>query len=191
LLERNPGVAGAERQVQQESALIGVAIGAYFPTISLTALGGYAGDPLSNLFKTGSQIWSLAGSASDKLFAGGAQIAAVDAARANYDQAVASYRQTVLTAFQSVEDQLLALRVLQQQADFQDQAVKSAQTAAAIASNQFNAGTVAYTTVISADQTALSGEQTALGIEQNRLIASVTLIEALGGGWDASHLPLR
>jgi len=190
LLERNPGIAAAERQVQQESALIGVAVGAYYPQISLSAIGGYAGDPLSKLFSTGSRIWSLAGTASDKLFAGGAQVAAVDAAHANYDQAVATYRQTVLTAFQQVEDQLLALRVLQQQADLQAAAVKSAQTAETIALNEFNAGTVPYTTVISAHQTTLAGEQTALTIQQNRLVASVTLIEALGGGWDASRLSL-
>lgn len=191
LLERNPGIAAAERQVQQESALIGVAIGAYFPQISLTALGGYAGDPLSRLFNAGNQIWSLAGTASDKLFAGGAQMAAVDAARANYDQAVANYRQTVLSAFQSVEDQLLALHVLQQQAELQTGAALSARSAADVALNQFNAGTVAYTTVISADQTVLADQQNVLSTQQNRLLASIALIEALGGGWDTSRLPLR
>jgi outer membrane protein TolC len=187
-LERNPGIAAAERQMQQENALIGVAIGAYFPTLSLSALGGYAGDPLSKLFNIGNRIWSLGASASDTVFQGGYQVAAVAGARANYDQYVATYRQTVLSAFQQVEDELLALRVLQQEAQFQTQAVKSAQLAADVALNEFNAGTVAYTTVITAIQTLLADQQSALTIQQNRLVASVTLIEALGGGWDAAQL---
>ena len=110
------------------------------------------------------------------------------AARANYDQYVAAYRQTVLSAFQQVEDELLALRVLQQEAQFQDAAVKSAQLAADVSLNEFNAGSVAYTTVITALQTLLADQQSALSIQQNRLVASVTLIGALGGGWDASQL---
>jgi NodT family efflux transporter outer membrane factor (OMF) lipoprotein len=188
LLERNPGIAAAERQMQQENALIGVAIGAYFPTLNLSALGGYAGDPLSKLFNVGNRIWSLGATASDTLFQGGYQVAAVAAARANYDQYVAVYRQTVLSAFQQVEDELLALRVLEHEAQYQTAAVKSAQLAADVALNEFNAGTVAYTTVITAVQTLLADQQTALTLQQNRLIASVTLIEALGGGWDTSLL---
>ncbi len=188
LLERNPAIAAAERQMQVQSALIGVAIGSYFPTLSLSALGGYAGNPLSTLFNAGNRIWSLGATSSDTLFQGGYQVAAVAAARANYDQYVATYRETVLSSFQQVEDELLALRVLQKEAEFQTQAVKSAQVAADVALNEFNAGTVAYTTVVTAVQTLLSNQQSALTIQQNRLVASVTLIEALGGGWDASQL---
>jgi NodT family efflux transporter outer membrane factor (OMF) lipoprotein len=188
LLERNPSIAAAERQMQQESALIGVAIGAYFPTISLSALGGYAGDPLSKLFNVGNRIWSLGASASDTVFQGGEQVAAVSNARATYDQYVASYRQTVLSSFQQVEDELLALRVLQRESEFQTQAVRSAQVASDVAMNEFNAGTVAYTTVITAVQSLIADQQSALTIQQNRLVASVTLIEALGGGWDISQL---
>jgi NodT family efflux transporter outer membrane factor (OMF) lipoprotein len=188
LLERNPAVAAAERQMQQENALIGVAIGAYFPQITLSALGGYAGDPLSQLFKIGNRIWSLGASATDTLYDFGNRSAEVRGARATYDQYVASYRQTVLSTFQQVEDELLALRVLQKQAQFQSEAVQSAQTSAAVALNEFTAGTVAYTTVITANQTLLADQQSALTIQQNRLVASVTLIEALGGGWDASQL---
>ncbi|MGB6308478.1 MAG: efflux transporter outer membrane subunit [Steroidobacteraceae bacterium] len=188
LLERNPGIASAERQMQQESALIGVAVGSYFPTLSLSALGGYAGNPLSKLFNAGNRIWSLGATSSDSLFQGGYQVAAVAAARANYDQSVATYRETVLSSFQQVEDELLALRVMRDEAEFQTQAVKSAQTAADVALNEFNAGTIAYTTVISTIQTLLADQQSALAIQQNRLVASVTLIEALGGGWDASQL---
>ncbi len=188
LLERNPSVAAAERQMQQESALIGVATGAYYPSLSLTALGGYAGNPVSQLLKLGNRIWSIGASASDTVFQGGAQVAAVAAARANYDQYVAVYRQTVLTTFQSVEDELLALRVLAQQDAYQSQAVKSAQTAADVALNEFNAGTVAYTTVITDVQTLLADQEAQLTIAQNRLVATVALIEALGGGWQRSDL---
>ena len=188
LLERNPAIAAAERQMQQESALIGATIGSYFPTLSLTAIGGYAGNPLSSLFNVGNRIWSLGASASDTLFQGGYQVAAVAAARANYDQFVATYRQTVLSSFQSVEDELLALRVLQNEDVFQTQAVKSSQLAADVALNEFNAGTVAYTTVATAVQTLLTNQQAALTIQQNRLVASVTLIEALGGGWETSQM---
>jgi NodT family efflux transporter outer membrane factor (OMF) lipoprotein len=188
LLERNPSIAAAERQMQEENALIGVAIGAYFPTISLSGLGGFAGDPLSKLFNLGNRIWSVGATASDTVFQGGSQVAAVALARANYDQFVATYRQTVLSTFQQVEDELLALRVLQQEAEYQAEAVKSAQLASDIALNEFNSGTVIYTTVITAIQTLLADQQTALTIQQNRLVASVTLIEALGGGWDTSQL---
>jgi NodT family efflux transporter outer membrane factor (OMF) lipoprotein len=188
LLERNPAIAAAERQMQQENALIGVAMGAYFPTLSLSALGGYAGNPLSKLFNISNRIWSLGATASDTVFQGGYQVAAVAAARANYDQYVAVYRQTVLTGFQQGEDELLALRVLRQEAQFQTEAVKSAKLAADVALNEFNAGTVAYTTVITTIQTLLADQQSALTIQQNQLVATVTLIEALGGGWDASQL---
>ncbi len=186
LLERNPTIATAERQMQQENALIGVAIGAYFPTLSLSAIGGYAGNPLSKLFNIGNRIWSLGASASDTLFQGGEQVAAVANARANYDQYVAVYRQTVLTTFQSVEDQLLALRVLQRQSELQTQSVQAAQKAADIALNEFKAGTVPYTTVITDVQNLLSAQESELTIQQNQLVATVTLIEALGGGWETS-----
>jgi NodT family efflux transporter outer membrane factor (OMF) lipoprotein len=188
LLERNPSIAAAERQMKEENALIGVAIGAYFPTISLTGLGGYAGNPVSSLIRQSNRIWSVGGTASDTLFAGGSQVAAVANARATYDQNVANYRQTVLTTFQSVEDALLALRVLQHESEYQAQAVKYAQTAADVALNQFNAGTVAYTTVITDIQALLADQQTLLTVQQNQLVADVTLIEALGGGWDTSRL---
>lgn len=190
LLERNPAVAAAERQMQAENALIGVAIGAYFPTISLSGLGGYAGNPLSQLVRLGNRIWSVGGTASDTLFQGGSQVAAVANARANYDQYLAAHRQTVLSAFQSVEDQLLALRVLDNEAKYQADAVKSAQVAADVALNQFNSGTVACTTVITTIQALLADQESALTIQQNQLVASVTLIAALGGGWDSSALHL-
>jgi NodT family efflux transporter outer membrane factor (OMF) lipoprotein len=188
LLERNPSIAAAERQMQQENALIGVAIGAYFPTISLTGLGGYAGNPLSELIRQSNRIWSAGGTASDTLFQGGEQVAAVGLARANYDQYVANYRQTVISTFQSVEDQLLALRVLKGEAEFESKAVEHAQVAVDVAMNQFNAGTVSYTTVITDIQALIADQESLLTIRQNELVADVSLIQALGGGWDTSRL---
>jgi NodT family efflux transporter outer membrane factor (OMF) lipoprotein len=188
LLERNPSVAAAERQMQVENALIGVAIGAYFPTVSLSALGGYAGNPLSQLVKLPNRIWSLGLSTSDTLFQGGYQVAAVANARANYDQYVATYRQTVISTFQQVEDELLALRVYEHEAQILADAVRSAQTAADVSLNEFNAGTVAYTTVITTIQALVADEQSALTTQQNRLVATVSLVAALGGGWDTSQL---
>lgn len=188
LLERNPTVAAAERQMQEENALIGVAIAAYFPTIDLTGLIGYAGNPLHELIETGNKVWSLGANASANLFQGGATLAAVAGARATYDQSVANYRQTVLTTFQSVEDQLLALRVLEKQVDLDAQAVQYAQKAVDVALNEFNAGTVAYTTVVTDIQALIADEEALLTGRQNQFIALITLIEDLGGGWDSSKL---
>jgi outer membrane protein TolC len=175
--------------MQQENALIGVAVAAYYPDISLSALYGYSGDPLRSLISVANRVWSLGAAASETLFDGGSRSATVRAARATYDQSVATYRQTVLTAFQQVEDQLVALRVLEQQAVVQDRAVADIRQAVTIALNQYRAGTVAYTTVITEQEQALTNEQTALSIRQSRMVASVALIQALGGGWDASALP--
>jgi NodT family efflux transporter outer membrane factor (OMF) lipoprotein len=189
LLQRRPDVAAAERAMQQENALIGVAVAAFYPDITLSALYGYSGNPIGSLISVANRVWSLGASATENLFEGGARSAAVAAARATYDQSVATYRQTVLTAFQQVEDQLVALRVLERQAAVEDQAVTSVRKAVEIAINQYKAGTVAYTTVITEQQMALADEQTALSIRQSRLVASVALIQALGGGWDVSSLP--
>jgi NodT family efflux transporter outer membrane factor (OMF) lipoprotein len=189
LLQRRPDVAVAERTMQQQNALIGVAVAAFYPDITLSALYGYSGNPIGSLVEVANRVWSLGASASETLFEGGARTAAVAAARATYDQSVASYRQTVLTAFQQVEDELVALRVLEKQAVKQDEAVESARKAVEIALNEYRAGTVAYTTVITEQQMALSDEQTALTIRQSRLVASVALIQALGGGWDTTALP--
>jgi NodT family efflux transporter outer membrane factor (OMF) lipoprotein len=189
LLERRPDIAAAERQMQEENALIGVAISAYYPDVSLTALLGFVGSPLSQLFTVANRTWSLGASASETIFDAGSRSAAVEVARATYDQNVADYRQTVLTAFQQVEDELVALRVLQQQATAEDIAVASTRHAVEVTLNQYLAGTVAYTSVITEQTLLLGDEQTALAIQQSRLVASVTLIEALGGGWRASDLP--
>jgi len=189
LLERRPDIAAAERQMQQENALIGVQVAAFYPDISLSALAGFEGNPLSSLFKVANRIWSLAASGSATLFSGGARTASVAAARATYDQYVATYRQTVLTAFQQVEDALSNLRILELQAAAEATAVESTRKAVEVTFNEYRAGTVAYTSVITEQTLLLADQQTALSIQQSRLVASVALIEALGGGWTTGALP--
>jgi NodT family efflux transporter outer membrane factor (OMF) lipoprotein len=189
LLERRPDIAGAERQMQQENALIGVQVAAYYPTIDLSATFGYAGGPATGLFSASNQVWSLMASASQTVLSGGQRSAAVAAARAAYKESVANYRETVLAAFQNVEDELASLRVLGQQIGVDQAAVQAAQQAVDITLNEYQAGTVAYTTVITAQVTLLIDQETALLVQENRLIASVALVQALGGGWDASQLP--
>jgi NodT family efflux transporter outer membrane factor (OMF) lipoprotein len=191
LLERRPDIAAAERTMQEQNALIGVQVAAFYPDISLSALGGFSGSPLSHLFNSGNQLWSLAASGSETLFEGGLRTASVAAAKATYDVSVASYRQTVLTAFQQVEDALSDLRILQLQANAEAIAVNSAQRAVEATLNAYRAGTVAYTSVITEQTLLLSDQQAALAVRQSRLVASVALIEALGGGWSTDDLPNR
>ncbi len=189
LLERRPDIASAERTMQQENALIGVAIAAYYPDISLSVLGEYAGYPLSQLISASNQIWSLGAAGNEVLYNGGLRAADVVAARANYDTAVAAYRQTVLTAFQQVEDALSSLRILEQQARAEAIAVDSTSRAVEATLNAYRAGTVVYTSVITEQALLLSDQQAALAVQQSRLVASVSLIEALGGGWTTDDLP--
>jgi len=191
LLQRRPDIAAAERQMQEENALIGVQIAAFYPDISLSTLGAFIGSPLSQLFTVANRTWSLGAAASETLFNGGARTSAVAAARATYDQSVANYRQVVLTALQQVEDQLSSLRILEQQKHAEDVAVAAAQRAVDVIFNQYRAGTVAYTSVITEQQTLLADQQAQLAVQQSRLVASVTLIEALGGGWGTGQLPQR
>lgn len=189
LLERRPDVAAAERQMQQQNALIGVATAAYYPNLTLTAVGGYTGFPFVAGLGGLKQFWSLGASATQTLFNGGLTDAQVAAAGAAYDQTVATYRQTVLSSFEQVEDPLAALRIQRNQANAEDAAVRAAEQAVQIALNEYQAGTQAYTTVVTAQTTALADEESALTIREQRLAATVSLIEALGGGWDASQLP--
>jgi NodT family efflux transporter outer membrane factor (OMF) lipoprotein len=189
LLERRPDIAAAERAMQQQNALIGVAVAAYYPDLSLSALYGYSGNPLGSLISASNRLWSLGASAAETIFDGGLRGAQVAAARAAYDGAVANYRQIVLTAFQSVEDQLSTLRILQEQAAIEADAVASARHALDIALNEYRAGTQSYTTVVTAQAILLADQQNALTVQQNRLVASATLIQNLGGGWDSSRIP--
>ena len=189
LLERRPDIAAAERMMAAQNEQIGVAIAAYYPQISLSAVYGFSGSPLSALFNSANRVWSLGASANETLFNGGDFAADVRVARAVYDGAVATYRQTVLTAFQQVEDQLSTLRILQDQYAAQQEAVSLAQRAVDVTLNQYRAGTITYTAVITAQNTLLTDQQTLVSLQQQRLVASVTLVQAVGGGWSASALP--
>jgi len=189
LLERRPDVAQSERSVAAANAKVGVQTAAYFPTLSLTGEGGFEGEPLHQLFSAPFRFWSLGGSVADSIIDWGARHDQVLAARAAYNGTVAAYRQTVLTAFEQVEDNLSGLRILAQEAEIEDAAVSEAAEAARITLNEYNAGTVDYTTVVTAQVAELTNRESALTIRQSRLLDSVLLIAALGGGWDASDLP--
>ena len=192
LLQRRPDIAAAERGMAEQNALIGVQVAAFYPDISLSALYGYEGSPLSSLIQVANRVWSLGATGTETLFEGGLRNSEVAAARFAYEATVALYRQTVLTAFQQVEDELVALRILEQQAAAEALAVRAAQRSTGIALNQYQAGTVAYTSVITQQETLLTDQQTQLQVQEQRLVASVTLVQALGGGYDVTtDLPSR
>jgi NodT family efflux transporter outer membrane factor (OMF) lipoprotein len=188
LLERRPDIAAAERQMAAANANIGVAEAAWYPELSLSAVAGFTSPILARLFQSSNSMWSFGPSVSETLIDFGAREALVAQAEANYDQTVATYRQTVLTGFQQVEDNLIALRILADQARAEDLAVNDARKSEAIALNQYKQGIVPYNNVLTAQITRLSNEQAALTVLGNRLSASVALVEALGGGWDAASL---
>jgi NodT family efflux transporter outer membrane factor (OMF) lipoprotein len=190
LLERRPDIAAAERTMQEQNALIGIAVAAYFPDISISAVLQWTGSQPAP-FSVANVVWSLGAAGTQVLFEGGLRGAQVDAARAVYWQSVANYRQTVLTAFQQVEDNLVAVRLLKQQLVLQDKAVKDQRRAVDVFINQFRAGTVAYTTVVQGEILLLTDEENLLTTRQNLFLASVALIQALGGGWDTNLLPTR
>jgi NodT family efflux transporter outer membrane factor (OMF) lipoprotein len=190
LLERRPDIAEAERTMQQQNALIGVAEAAFYPNISLSGMLEWVGkNPLP--FSVANEIWSLGAAASEPIFNGGLLSAELDAARASYWQSVANYRQTVLTAFQGVEDELAAIRLYSQQLDVDERAAKEERIAVDVYERQLTAGTIAYTTVATAQLTLLADEEAALTARQNLFLASVLLIEDLGGTWDATLLPTQ
>jgi NodT family efflux transporter outer membrane factor (OMF) lipoprotein len=190
LLERRPDIAAAERTMQEQNALIGVAVAAYYPDITLSGMLQWVGaTPFP--FNAANAVWSLGAAGTQTLFDGGLRAAQVDAARAVYWQSVANYRQTVLTAFQQVEDQLAALRILKQQLGKEQAAVKAQRDAVRVFMNQYRAGTIDFTTVVTAQLTLLSDEEAELTIRQDLFLASVSLIEALGGGWDTNLLPAQ
>jgi NodT family efflux transporter outer membrane factor (OMF) lipoprotein len=188
LLERRPDIAGAERRVAAANAHIGVAKAAYFPTVTLNGSMGYQSTDTFNLFAWPSRFWSVGPAVSGTLFDGGLRGALSDEARAIYDESVASYRQTVLTGFQEVEDNLAALRVLEQEALAQDEALNAARKSLEFSLNQYKHGTVSYLNVITAQVAALNSEKTAVNILGRRMTASVLLIKALGGSWKTNSI---
>ncbi len=186
LLQRRPDIAAAERQAASANAQIGVQEAAYFPTLSLTGQGGVAADSLASLFSASASFWSFGANVAETLIDFGARKAKVAQARAAWDQAVAQYRQTVLSAFQEVEDALAAGRVLADEQPLRVQASRAADGAERIALNQYKAGTADYTTVVVAQASALSARQALVTTESNRMVAAVDLITAMGGGWSAA-----
>jgi NodT family efflux transporter outer membrane factor (OMF) lipoprotein len=189
LLERRPDIAASERLVAAANEQIGIAKAAYFPTVLLSATGGFESPSITSWFTWPSRFWSLGPQFAEILFDAGKRKATVDFNQAAYDVTVATYRQTVLTAFQQIEDQMAALHVLEDEAKAQDVAVKAAEDSLAITTEQYKAGTSDYLTVITTQSIALADEKTAVDILTRRLTASVLLVEALGGGWDVSQLP--
>ena len=183
LLERRPDIAAAERRVAAANAQIGVASAAWYPTLSLSAAGGYESLAASHWFSLPNRFWSVGPALAATLFDAGRRHAVSDQARAGYDQAVATYRQTALQAFQDVEDSLVALRLLQEEITLQQQAVTSARESSALTLNQYKAGTVNFLNVVTVQATALANERTALSLVGRQLAASVGLIRGLGGGW--------
>jgi len=184
LLERRPDVAAAERRAAAANAQIGVATAAFFPTLTLSANGGYSAPSGASLFSVPYRVWSLGPTLAEKLFDAGARSAAREQAVASWDAATATYRQTVLAALQNVEDSLASLRILAQESVVEATAVKAAQESLALTTSQYKGGTVSYLNVITAQTTELTSRQNALTIDGRRAAATVQLIQALGGGWE-------
>jgi NodT family efflux transporter outer membrane factor (OMF) lipoprotein len=191
LLQRRPDIAAAERRMASANAQIGVAEAAFFPDITLSAQSGTMAATIAKLLTASARAWSFGGTLVQTIFDAGLNQAKVEQAKAAFDQTVADYRQTVLSALQQVEDQLAAIRILTSQAKAQEAALAAAREAERVINNQYLAGTVAYTNVVVAETTALSNAVNVLNIRQSRLLATVALIQALGGGWDAGQLPDR
>ncbi len=191
LLERRPDIASAERLMAAANARIGVAKAAYFPLLNLTGAGGFESGAITSLLSGPSGLWAVGASAFQTLFDGGRRRAASDQAIAVYDQTVANYRETVLTAFQQVEDNLAALRILEHEAQTQNEAVVAAQKSLDLSIQRYKGGVTSYLEVTVAQSAALADEVTAVNILGRRMVAAVQLIQALGGGWDSSSLPQR
>ena len=189
LLERRPDVASAERQMAAANAEIGVAKAAYYPTVSLSASAGLEGSSLLNVFTWPARFWSVGPSLAETIFDAGKRRATTEQMQANYDATVAAYRLNVLSAFQDVEDNLATLRVLANEAGQQDRAVKAAEKSLELALYQYRGGITAYLQVITAQSAALANEVTQVQLLSRRMTASVALVKALGGGWDASTIP--
>ena len=184
LLERRPDIASAERSVIAANANIGVAKAAYYPDLTLSMSGGYSSSTSKNLLTIPNRFWSVGPKLDLPIFDGGIRSAEVDRTEAVYDQTVAKYRQTVLDGFREVENYLVQLKVYEDEAAVRQEALDAARDSLRLTQNQYKAGLIAYIDVVVVQATALSNERTVLNILQNRLIASVQLIAALGGGWD-------
>jgi NodT family efflux transporter outer membrane factor (OMF) lipoprotein len=191
LLERRPDIAAAERRVASANAQVGLARTAYYPLVNILGTGGLESGSITTLFQGPSAMWSIGASAVQTLFDGGRRRALNDEARAAYGSSLASYRQTVLTGFQQVEDNLAALRILEQEAGVQASAVQAAQRSLDLSNTRYTGGVTSYLEVITAQNAALTDEVTAVNILGRRMASAVLLIQAIGGGWDRARLPDR
>ena len=189
LLERRPDIAAAERRVAEANEQIGIAKAAYFPTVTLNALLGFESSSIRNLGGWQSFLWAVGSSLAQTIFDGGRRRATSEAALANYDATVASYRQATLDAFQQVEDNLAALRILEQETQQQERAVVSARESLQLFTNRYKGGVDNYLQVITAQTVALANERNQVDIMRRRMDASVLLVKALGGGWNVADLP--
>jgi NodT family efflux transporter outer membrane factor (OMF) lipoprotein len=189
ILERRPDISANERRVAAANAQIGVALAAYYPSISISASAGLQGSTITNLFTWPSRFWSLGPSATQLLYDAGRRRGITEEAQASYDVTVANYRQSVLNAFQNVEDNLAALQYLDEESKQQAAAVGYAERSLQLAQNRYQGGITTYLEVITAQAVALNNERTAVGLRIRQMTASVGLIQALGGGWDISQLP--
>jgi NodT family efflux transporter outer membrane factor (OMF) lipoprotein len=189
LLQRRPDIAAAERRVAEANQQIGIARAAYYPTVSLGATAGFESTHIANLLDGPSAFWAVGPALAETLFDAGRRRATSESARANYDATVATYRQTSLTAFQEVEDNVAALRILENEAQQQEQAVASSRDSLQLFTNRYKGGVDTYLQVITAQTTELANERNAIDILRRRMDASVLLIKALGGGWNVSNLP--
>jgi NodT family efflux transporter outer membrane factor (OMF) lipoprotein len=189
LLQRRPDIAAAERRMAEANQQIGIARAAYFPAVTLDGTAGFAGIQGSNWFTWPAGFWALGPALAETLFDAGRRRATSESARANYDATIATYRQTSLTAFQEVEDNLAALRILENEAQQQDQAVASSTDSLHLFTNRYKGGVDTYLQVVTAETTELANERNAIDILRRRMDASVLLVKALGGGWTVSNLP--
>jgi NodT family efflux transporter outer membrane factor (OMF) lipoprotein len=191
LLERRPDIAAAERRVASANAQIGLAKTAYYPLVNILGSGGFESGSITTLLQGPSALWSVGASSLMTVFDVGRRRALNDEAKESYDSTVASYRETVLAAFQQVEDNLAALRILEQEAGVQAVAVQAAQRSLDLSNTRYEGGVTSYLEVITAQNAALADEVTAVNILGRRMANAVLLIQALGGGWDRSNLPAR
>ena len=189
LLERRPDIAETERQAAAANQQIGIARAAFYPALTFAASAGVESTSFLNWITWPSRFWTIGPQLAQILFDAGKRTALVAQAQASYDATAANYRQTVLTAFQQVEDNLAALRVLANEGSVLAQAVKSAQRSVTVSTAQYKAGTASYLQVITVQTIALQDERSAVDVQTRRMTASVLLIEALGGGWNVSNLP--
>jgi len=189
LLERRPDIASAERRVAAANEQIGIAMAAFYPSLTISGSAGFAGSSFAQWITWPARVWSVGAQLAETLFDAGRRRSVVAQERAAYDATVAGYRQTVLTAFQQVEDNLAALRVEEEEAQKLQDTIRAADRALEISTAQYRAGTTSYLTVITSQATLLNAQRSAVGLQMRRMTASVLLVQALGGGWNTSELP--